>query len=202
MKMPPENGQPSEQPDSSATPDEEAPIIQDGYEVEVPPADIIAEDDPEFLAPTARALEADMDDAEGGEDDSIGSLSAAAARAGADDTTDAGAVIDESESADPSTVPSQAPDWANELSAQRIAVELKRIEAEIRRLLEARDTKRKRKLGGTRRWLELEEDLISWRHSGRFDEDTLIRLGELIAQRHYLFKRLKFVTGTRAVWNT
>jgi hypothetical protein len=200
--MPPENGRTSEQPDSSATPDEDAPIIQDGYEVDEPPAADIVEDDPEFLAPTSRALEVDTDDPQDGEDDSAGPSPTAAARASADDTTDAGSVMEESDSAEPATAPAKEPDWANELSAQRIAVELKRIETEIRRLLEDRDTKRKRKLGGTRRWLDLEEDLIAWRHSGRFEEATLIRLSELITQRHYLFKRLKFVTRTRPVWNT
>ena len=64
-----------------------------------------------------------------------------------------------------------------------------------------RDIKRKRKLSGTRRWLDLEEDVIAWRYAGRFDEDTLRRLQELIYRRHYLFRRLRYLTAARPVEN-
>ncbi len=83
-----------------------------------------------------------------------------------------------------------------------VIVELKSVEAEVRRLVEERDPKRKRKLSGTHRWHELEEDIIGWRFSGRFDETTLRRVQELIARRHYLFRHLHFLAGTRPVWNS
>ena len=69
-------------------------------------------------------------------------------------------------------------------------------------MLEGRDSRRKRKLGGTRRWMELEEDIIQWYYAGRFDEPTLQRLRELVSKRHYLFRRLRFIAGTRPTWNT
>ena len=96
----------------------------------------------------------------------------------------------------------QAGDWENELSAHRVAVELRRIESELRALLEERDPKRKRKLSGTSRWHELEDDILSWQFSGRFDDETLRRLRELIGRRHYLFHRLRFLASTRPTWNT
>lgn len=99
-------------------------------------------------------------------------------------------------------LPPRADSWDRECSAQRIAVELRRIESEVRRLLDDHDTKRKRKLAGTRRWNELEEDLIQWKFSGRVNEDVLRRLHSLVMQRHHLFYRLKFLAGTRPTWNT
>lgn len=198
--MPPENG-PSENGSDSPPPQNEIPTIEDAYEPDEATDRVVGEDDPEFLDPTARSLAAEtiQDDAESGSD----AASAAAAKtAEADDTSDTGTLAEEPGPTGEATTKPIPTDWTNELSTQRIAVELKHIEAEIRRLLEGRDPKRKRKLGGTRRWLELEEDLISWRHSGRFEESTLARLSELIARRHYLFKRLRFVTGTRPTWNT
>ena len=93
-------------------------------------------------------------------------------------------------------------EWQNETSAQRIAIELRHIEAEVRRLIEDRDPKRKRKLAGTNRWHELEEDIISWKYSNRMDEPTLHRLSELIARRHHLFKHLRFIASTRPTWNS
>lgn len=86
--------------------------------------------------------------------------------------------------------------------ARKIAVELKHIETEVRSLVEAQDPRRKRKLSGTRRWLELEEDIINWRYSSRYDEPTLVRLQSLVARRHSLFRRLKYLAGTRPTWNT
>jgi len=101
---------------------------------------------------------------------------------------------------EPSTA--EPPDWDLETSTHRIVIELKRIESEVRTILENRDSRRKRKLGGSRRWLELEEDIITWRYSGRFDEPTLRHLQELVAKRNYLFRRLRFIAGTRPTWNT
>ncbi len=196
-----ENEPPSNQPELPESPDE-IPLIEDAYEVGEPSADAVAEDDPEFLAPTARSLEAEAVESEAAEAEAVETFPAVAAKAAADDTTDAGTLPDEPELAGAADAEATEPDWANELSAQRIAVELKHIEVRIRRLLEDRDPRRKRKLGGTRRWLELEEDIINWRHTGRFDEATLVRISELVAQRHYLFRRLRFITSTRPVWNT
>lgn len=87
-------------------------------------------------------------------------------------------------------------------SAHRIAVELKSIESEVRQLLVDHDPRRKRKLGGTRRWQELEEDVINWRFSSRFQDEVLTRLGELIVRRNHLFRRLHFLAGIRPTWNS
>jgi len=93
-------------------------------------------------------------------------------------------------------------DWSNEMSAKKIGGELRRIEEEIKRILEGRDPRRKRKFSGTRRWLELEEDILSWRYTDRFDEPALARLRCLVARRHHLFRRIRFLAGTRPTWNT
>jgi hypothetical protein len=93
-------------------------------------------------------------------------------------------------------------DWECELSAQAVAVELRHIEATIRTILEERDPKRKRKLSGTHRWQELEDDVLSWYGAGRFDEATLRELRSLIHRRHYLFRHLNFMASTRPTWNT
>jgi len=94
------------------------------------------------------------------------------------------------------------PDWQRETSARRIAIELKRVESEVRKILDSHDTRRKRKLMGTRRWRELEEDMIRWHFSNRMDQSALKRLTELVPKRHFLFQRLHFLAGTRAGWNT
>ncbi len=91
----------------------------------------------------------------------------------------------------------QDADWDSQLSAHRVVVELKRVEAEVRELLFERDPKRKRKLSGSRRWRELEEDLLAWKFSGRIEEDTLRRLHRLIYRRDHLFRRLRFLAGSR-----
>ncbi|MCO6436220.1 MAG: hypothetical protein J5J06_03940 [Phycisphaerae bacterium] len=88
------------------------------------------------------------------------------------------------------------------LRARRIGADLKQVEYDVREILDLLDPRRKRKLSGTRRWHELEEDIIQWRHSGRMDEASLVRLTELIARRHYLFRQLSFLSGTRPTWNT
>ena len=93
-------------------------------------------------------------------------------------------------------------DLEAEMSAPTVAAELKRIETAVRSLLEDRDTRRKRRLGGSSRWFELEDDIRSWRFSGRFDEATLDRLTELIQQRHFLFNHLRFIGSTRPTWNS
>lgn len=93
-------------------------------------------------------------------------------------------------------------EWQHEFSGHKIAIELARIEAEVRKILDERDPKRKRKLISTRRWQELEEDIIAMKYSGRMDEGTLRELTRLVMQRHFLFGHLRFVAATRPTWNT
>ena len=93
-------------------------------------------------------------------------------------------------------------DWASECSPRTVAVELKRVEEHVRQLLEDRDSRRKRKLAGSRRWAELHEDILSWRHAGRMDEQVLRDLERLVSRRHYLFRRLSYLAGTRPTWNS
>jgi len=92
--------------------------------------------------------------------------------------------------------------WEPNVSAREVAVELKRVETEIRELLERGDIKRKRRYDGTRRWMELLEDVVSMRYTGPADEATLLRVRTLVARRQDLFRRLNFIVGTRHRWNT
>ena len=161
--------------------------------------EFIDEDDPNLLDPSARALEPDspgMEDLPSEEQSPVAVPTAQDMHDG-DSDWDGG---EEETAAEPGGGQEQR-DWSNESSPHVLIVELKRIESEIREALELRDTKRKRKLAGTRRWLELQEDVISWRFSGRFDEPTLRRLEQLITKRHYLFTRLRFLEGTRPIRN-
>lgn len=124
---------------------------------------------------------------------------AAEAKAQWDETTDTGAITD--------VVPEEPreeaeADWDNEMSVKRISIELGRIEKQVRALLGDQDPKRKRKLAGTRRWLELEDDIRDLLHSGRLDNHVIRELHMLVIQRHRLFRRLNFLTGTRPTWNT
>jgi hypothetical protein len=121
------------------------------------------------------------------------------AKAQWDESTDAGAIAD--------VVPEEPhqeaeADWDNEMSVKRISIELGRIEKQVRALLGDQDPKRKRKLAGTRRWLELEDDIRDLLHSGRLDNHVIRELHMLVIQRHRLFRRLHFLTGTRPTWNT
>ena len=93
-------------------------------------------------------------------------------------------------------------EWQHEYSGHKIAAEMARIETEIRKILDERDPKRKRKLISTRRWQELEEDVIAMKFSGRMNENTLRELTQLVMQRHFLFSHLRFVAATRPTWNT
>lgn len=92
--------------------------------------------------------------------------------------------------------------WSQEKSTHALAVELKRIETDVRNLLNNRDTKRKRKLTGTRRWQELEDDIISWKYTSKMDSQTILQLQELIARKKHLFTRLRFLASTRPTWNS
>jgi len=116
----------------------------------------------------------------------------------ADDTSDAGSIPDElgAEAA------AFNGDWQVEMSAHRIAIELKRVETRVRELLSDRDSRRKRKLAGTFRWHELEEDIIGWRADRRMAPETLEELHRLVGRRHYLFCQLRFAAGTRPTWNS
>lgn len=93
-------------------------------------------------------------------------------------------------------------EWEHEFSGHKLAAELARIEAELKRILEDRDPKRKRKLGGPARLRELEEDIVAMKFAGRMDEDQLRNLSHLIIQYHFLFDQLRFVASTRSTWNT
>ncbi len=167
--------------------------------------EFIDEDDPNLLDPSARALEPDSHGIKDLPSEEQGPVAARLRRAAptAQDVHDGDSDWDGGEdetAAEPGGGQEQR-DWSNESSPHVLIVELKRIESEIRDALELRDTKRKRKLAGTRRWLELQEDVMSWRFSGRFDEPTLRRLEQLITRRHYLFTRLRFLEGTRPIRN-
>ena len=176
---------------------DDLPAIEDAYSPDESSGQVVDEDDLQLFDPAVRALEGD-------DADEVAATPAIEAMAPVDsnDTSDTDAIVAEPEApAETAEVPIP-PNWALELSAHKIVVELKRIEAEVRSILEGKDPKRKRKLGGTRRWLELEEEILSWRYGGRIDEDTLRRLQDLIIRRHHLFRRLSFLAGTRPTWNT
>jgi hypothetical protein len=190
------------QPDREApTSADDPPTIEDAYAAEDVEADaVVEEDDPRTADLAARSLEGPAlePDADTLADSAVVSPQTSSEDQGASDL----AAVSTDAAAAPIAHPEQTGDWENELSAHRVAVELRRIESEVRALLEERDPKRKRKLSGTSRWQELEEDIMSWRFSGRFNEEALRRVQELIARRHYLFNRLRFLASTRPTWNT
>ena len=173
---------------------EDIPEIEDSNApnaADAPIEESVAEDDPELLDAATRTLDV-VDDTEDGASSDGQVVSAASL---ADDSSDTDSIVDDAKPA--VDVKERAANWSHERSAHRIAIELKHVEAEVRRLLENNDSRRKRRLAGTRRWLELEEDIIAWRFSGRPDEDTLAQVSALIAKRHYLFKQLEFLTTDR-----
>ena len=182
---------------------DDLPAIEDAYEGDMPiETEEMAEDDPQLLNGGTRALQVENDQADAGVSDGETKVipDAAGKTGDDDDINDAAAIRDDKASGDAAEPP--LPNWDRECSAHKIAVALKRIETEVRELLEPRDTRRKRKLSGTRRWRELEEDILAWRFAGRMDESTLQRLHELVIRRHHLFRRLHFMAGTRPAWNT
>src|SRR3990167_5275748 len=162
---------------------EETPPVEDGY-----PADgaaeyaTVEEDDPDFVDRGSRSLDGPALEL-GAESQGDATPGPTPVGSEEDSSGDMAAGSTESAAAPPAAHPEQTGDWQNELSAHRVAVELRRIESDVRALLEERDPKRKRKLSGTSRWQELEEDIVSWRFSGRFDEGTLRRMQELIGRR-------------------
>lgn len=187
--------------------DEATPPVDDAYQADEATSTTqeqwhpVEEDDPSLLDRGSRNLEGAV--AEGaGDSESQGLSRLSASGADAEVASDESAGLIESAVATTAVHAEQTGDWENELSAHRVAVELRRIESDVRAIIEERDPKRKRKLSGTHRWHELEDDILSWRFSGRFDEDTLRRVQELIGRRHYLFHRLRFLSSTRPAWNT
>jgi len=184
------------------SPGDEALPLENGYQADDPAgAATVEEDDPSLLDRSLRALEGTV--AEVGGDSELQDLSKPSlSAADAEVVGDVAAGLIESAAATTAVHPEQTGDWEHELSAHRIAVELRRIESDVQAILEERDPKRKRKFTGTHRWHELEDDIISWRFSGRFDENMLRRVQELIGRRHYLFHRLRFLASTRPTWNS
>jgi len=193
---------PSDEPVISGSPSEDVPSIEDAFEGDdaVEQA-AVEEDDPSLLNHSSRTLEASNIDPGSGSQSDV-ARGAEPVIYGDEGTSDMAMGPTESTAATTAAHAEQTGDWENELSAHSVAVELRRIESELRTLLEERDPKRKRKLSGTARWHELEDDILSWRFSGRFDESTLQRLQELIGRRHYLFNRLRFLASTRPTWNS
>ena len=191
-------------PEPERPPSEPGPDMEDAYEPEPPDQECVSEDDPSLLDPATRSLSGE--EGEQAEDVDKETLAVEQPQPKAtfedDVSSDAEAVSDAPESP-AATAPIDAPvNWERQMSAHRIAVELKRVETEVRSVLEDRDPKRKRRLAGTHRWRELEDDIQHWRYAGRFDKATLDRLEQLIIRRHYLFGRLRFVASTRPTWNT
>jgi hypothetical protein len=185
--------------------DEGTPPVEDSYKADDTDSTAqeqwhpVEEDDPSLLDRGSRSLAgATVED--GTEARDLSGLSPSGADA--EVASDVAAGLIESAAATTVIHPEQTGDWENELSAHRVAVELRRIESDVRAVIEERDPKRKRKLSGTHRWHELEDDILAWRFSGRFEEDTLRRVQELIGRRHYLFRRLRFLASTRPAWNT
>ncbi len=162
----------------------------------------ISEDDPELLGSASRMLNDADSDSDGDPKKEEPGTETTRAGTVADDTSDAGSIHDEPDVEPASPGRTNSRDWIAQASAHKVAVELKRIETEVRALLEDRDTVRKRKLAGSSRWVELEDDLIQWRFSGRIDEPTLRRLQEMVSYRHHLFHKLTFLAATRPVWNS
>ena len=187
---------------SPPTPSDELPPVEDASGPDEPMSEVVPDDETELPDPSARALEGAVSEAdEDGESNARQNV--ARVTADSDSDTDAmGDAPDVPASQSEAAQPAKEHDWEYEGSAHNVVVELKRIELEVRRLLEERDTKRKRKLSGTHRWRELEDDIRAWRHTGRFDETCLKSLSELVVRRHHLFKRLRFLATTRPTWNT
>lgn len=175
-------------------PAEESPAIEDAHAPNGAGGQGVGEDDPQLLDGASRSL--DREGSSSG-DDPVTSVAT-----DTDDTSDATVSDDDKDVAPEDDGEPRPANWDRETSARKLIVELNRIEAEVREILETCDTRRKRKLGGTRRWHELEEDLIAWRYGHKIDDTLRRRLHELVAQRHHLFNRLRFIASTRPTWNS
>ncbi len=184
--------------DDASGPIGDVPSIEDAGDTDLSDSAEVSEDDADLLDASSRSL-----DSAGAMTDGAGEMTTRAGVVDVDDAGDADSIeaepgeglfaINEKRLQD-GMMPAPA--------AHHIAVELKSIESEVRQLLADNDPKRKRKLGGSRRWQELEEDVISWRFTSRFQEDVLTRLRELIVRRNHLFRRLHFLAGIRPTWNS
>ncbi len=176
---------------------EDTPALDDATD-EPPVPEVTPEDDPEPLTRAARSFDEGAATAEPSlphpvEDRLIHP----------DDTSDVGEFEDEGpELSEEEWRARSRARWDVEPEIQHISSELRAIEAEVRSLFEGRDPKRKRKFAGTRRWLELEEDVIALKYSGRFSEESLVTVQRLAVRRHYLYRRLCFLCGTRPTWNS
>lgn len=200
--MPPEDSNIPDERDRLG-PSDEQPAIEDAYEPEGPAEAEVPEDDPELLDSSARSLEAEAAESLAEDTPDESDRRTGTRRAiDADEDDDAASIPDDPDTDVSEAEASSLRNWDRELSPHKVVVELKRVETEVRKLLEGRDGRRKRKLSGSRRWRELEEDMIAWGHSGRVDRATLARLGELVVRRDYLFRRLRYLAGTRPTWNT
>lgn len=191
-------------PDDQPSPgsEDEVPAIEDAYEAEAIAEAAPPEDDPAMLDTAARRLDGDNGEAAG----MVSSEDPAVHLRSEEDVSDAAGIdedplrsLDEGARTDEERL---SPIRTLELASHRIGVELKRIESRVRELLEGRDSKRKRRLSGTARWLELQEDVLALRYSGRVDETALAEVSQLIARRQYLFTQLRFLSSTRPAWNT
>ena len=187
---------------SSLGPPDEIPLLEDAFGPGETQSEVVPDDEAAAPDHSARALgDAVADSAEGGEPATRKTTTLVAE----DSDSDTNDMVDGSDGPPVETfapVPSPQVDWEYEVSAHNVVVELKRVELEVRRLLEERDPRRKRKLSGTYRWRELEDEIRSWHYTGRFDEAALSRLSQLVNRRHHLFRRLRFLASTRPTWNT
>ena len=178
------------------TPAFEQPTPPESSEKLPPGEDGVGENEAPLPDSAARSFQ--HKDTGGADDDPKGRVDAARG----DDSSDADTVTAETQPSDGEASEAKIPNWDREVSARAVIVELKRVEAEVREILDTYDTKQKRKLGGTRRWHELEEDVITWRFNGRPGEEVCRRVQRLVSRRHYLFRRLSFLSATRPTWNS
>lgn len=186
-------------PPEPTEPNGDLPIIEDAGDPDLTALQSVVEDDADSVDDSARLL--DDSAAVVTEADNGAPTDEAAAVTAIDETDDAGAYA-QADNGEETADPDKKPVFNAARAAHHVVVELKRVEKQVRDLLENRDHKRKRKLGGTRRWQELEDDIINWHYAGRFDADVLARLRELVVLRHSLFHRLRFMAGTRPTWNS
>lgn len=194
-------GDSERQENTANRPPDERPVIEDAAASEPGSDANIGEDAPEFLSEHASFAEADAKSADDSASDEA-ALSAALDSYESDEFGDTDSIKEEPATEKEMSAAIERLDLAQETSAHRLAVELKRVERSVRAILDLNDARRKRKLTGTRRWNELEEDLVAWQFSGRFDQPTLGELRRLVTRRHYLLKRLRFLAGTRPTWNS
>ncbi len=193
--------------DQNVPEQEPVPVVEDGYEAPAEGVEALGdEDESTELASAARALDGGPEepDAGGAAGTLIAEQSLVADEELAGDLATV-AMTGESPTGLPpgTTSPAASPVLAAyERDVHDVVVELKRVESDIRVLIEDRDPRRKRKLNGTHRWQELEDDVLSWRFTGRFEEPALRRVTELVGRRHYLFRHLRFLASTRPVWNS